>query len=168
MQFFLFIPFLLQGICMGFDEIYFHYKRGLPKWERIGHPLDTFSVMLCFYFSLFASFTPFTLKIFIILSIVSCIMVTKDEFVHKHFCPAAENWLHALLFTLHPMILFEIGLFWAKIHQADLFPWILNWMPTNTTLKFFLVSQTILITFFFFYQVIFWNFIQKNKISVKY
>jgi len=26
---------------MGVDEFYFHRRRGLPRWERLAHPLDT-------------------------------------------------------------------------------------------------------------------------------
>ena len=27
----------------------------------------------------------------------------KDEFVHSELCEPAENWLHAVLFILHPI-----------------------------------------------------------------
>ncbi len=41
---FLFIPFALQTCCMAVDEVHFHRQRGLPRWERLGHPLDTLTV----------------------------------------------------------------------------------------------------------------------------
>jgi hypothetical protein len=41
---FLFIPFALQMCCMAVDEVHFHRQRGLPRWERLGHPLDTLTV----------------------------------------------------------------------------------------------------------------------------
>ena len=44
---FLLLPFGLQMFCMAFDELYFHRRRGLPQWERIGHPLDTLTVVIC-------------------------------------------------------------------------------------------------------------------------
>ncbi len=43
----LLIPFLVQTFLITFDEWYFHLKRGLPKWERIGHPLDTLTAIFC-------------------------------------------------------------------------------------------------------------------------
>ena len=35
------------------------------------------------------------------LAIFSCLLVTKDEFSHKQDCPAAEQWLHAILFGVN-------------------------------------------------------------------
>ena len=32
----------LQALVMAVDEFYCHYRRELPRWERWGHPLDTF------------------------------------------------------------------------------------------------------------------------------
>ena len=63
------IPFLLQMVIIGVDEWYFHLKRGLPKWERIGHPIDTLSVLACFAFVLFVPFSTLTLKIYIGLAV---------------------------------------------------------------------------------------------------
>jgi hypothetical protein len=91
------IPFCLQALAIGIDEAYFHYRRGLPKWERIGHPLDTLSLLLCLVMTLWAPFDGENLNIYIGLCVFSCLMVTKDEFIHKEHCPGAENWLHALL-----------------------------------------------------------------------
>ncbi len=47
-----YIPFLIQTLVIGLDEFHFHLKRGLPKWERIGHPIDTLSVVLALAFTL--------------------------------------------------------------------------------------------------------------------
>src|SRR5262245_55944652 len=106
------IPFIIQLVVIGVDEVYFHLKRGLPRWERIGHPLDTLSVLFCFLFVLYIPFSSFALKSYIALAVFSCLFVTKDEFVHKHHCPASENWLHALLFLNHPVVLSALGLIW--------------------------------------------------------
>ena len=80
---------------INIDEFYFHVKRGLPKWERIGHPLDTLTVLACFAFILIFPYSSLNLKIYIGLALFSCVFVTKDEFVHKECCPASEQWLHA-------------------------------------------------------------------------
>ena len=99
------LPFALQAVGMVFDEGYFHIRRGLPRWERIGHPIDTGSVLICMAFVLFVPFSATALAVYIALASFSSILVTKDEFVHKEHCPATENWLHAVLFTLHPVAL---------------------------------------------------------------
>ncbi len=144
----LLLPFLVQTVAIGLDETYFHIKRGLPKWERIGHPLDTLSVIACLLFVLLVPYSSGALKVFIGLAIFSCLMVTKDEFVHKHHCPAAEHWLHAILFITHPIMLASLGLIWGR-DMLIFFP--------------FLYVQLVLISLFFLYQVIYWNFIWKEE-----
>jgi hypothetical protein len=143
MWFLALFPFILQSLVIGIDEYYFHLKRGLPRWERIGHPIDTLSVLICFGFVLLVPYSAAMLKVFIALAILSCLLVTKDEFVHKHHCPASEQWLHALLFLNHPIMLGCMGIIWARWNS--LLP--LLWVPSALTLLFFL------------YQVVYWNFI---------
>ena len=143
MWFLALFPFILQSLVIGIDEYYFHLKRGLPRWERIGHPIDTLSVLICFGLVLLVPYSAVMLKVFIALAILSCLLVTKDEFVHKHHCPASEQWLHALLFLNHPIMLGCMGLIWAR--WSNLLPLLM--IPAALTLLFFL------------YQVVYWNFI---------
>jgi len=72
------VPFVIQALAIGFDEYYFHIKRGLPLWERIGHPIDTLSVAFCLFFVLFIPYSDTTLKWYIGLCVFSCLMVTKS------------------------------------------------------------------------------------------
>ena len=37
----LYLPFAVQGLAILVDEFWFHHRRGLPRWERLGHPIDT-------------------------------------------------------------------------------------------------------------------------------
>ncbi len=147
MMFLLLVPFFIQTVVITFDEFYFHVRRGLPKWERIGHPLDTLSVLACFLFVLFIPYSSLALKFYIGLAIFSCILVTKDEFVHKECCPASEQWLHALLFLNHPVVLTSTGLLWAYTPSFSAFLWV----------------QSGFTALFFLYQSIYWNFIWKDK-----
>ncbi|MFI5334879.1 MAG: hypothetical protein ACHQT8_06955 [Chlamydiales bacterium] len=154
---FLFLPFLVQAVAIGFDETYFHIKRGLPRWERIGHPLDTLSVLLSLLFVLFVPFSPFTAKIYAGIALFSCLMVTKDEFIHKHYCPPLEHWVHALLFLNHPIMLGAAGLMWAA--GAGSPAWLLSYV-THPSLFFpFLAIQAVVAALFCLYQVVYWNFI---------
>ncbi len=122
MQWMILIPFIVQMAVITFDEFYFHVRRGLPKWERIGHPLDTLTVLGCFAFIAWVPYSPLTLKLYIGLALFSCLFVTKDEFVHKECCPASEQWLHALLFLNHPVVLTAAGLLWPIIDGASVPP----------------------------------------------
>jgi len=152
----IFLPFIIQAVAIGFDEVIFHLKRGLPRWERIGHPLDTLSVAACLFFAPFVPYSLEYIKFYVALGIVSCLMITKDEFVHKHHCPAAEQWLHALLFVNHSVMIMAIGLMWPRIQGADS-P---VWLPYSEPLYTFLEVQGILLVVFFLYQVVYWNFVR--------
>lgn len=162
------LPFFLQAIAIGIDEAVFHVRRGLPLWERIGHPIDTFSVILCMGYVLFVPFSTKALIIYAILAAFSCLLVTKDEFIHKEHCPGAENWLHALLFTLHPITLTMAGLLWPVVQGSAVPSWMEKWLSYPEALSYFLQGQFGAMIFFFFYQIIFWNIIWKNKPVIKH
>jgi len=147
---------------MLFDEGYFHIRRGLPKWERIGHPIDTASVLLCMGMVLFVPFSKAMLLVYIALAAFSCILVTKDEFVHKEHCPAAENWLHALLFTLHPITLTSAGFIWPVTQGVEVASWITNLFDDPIALSFFLKMQFGAMSVFLIYQIIFWNILWQS------
>jgi len=156
------LPFIIQTIVIFIDEYYFHIKRGLPRWERIGHPLDTLSVLLCLLFVLFVPYSMDALKAYLALAIFSCLFVTKDEFVHKHHCPASEQWLHSLLFLNHPIVLTSLGIIWLIIEEAKSPAWVAH-LDHSPLLHPFLITQTVFITLFLLYQIIYWNFIWKEK-----
>jgi hypothetical protein len=156
-------PFVLQALALCFDEGYFHIRRGLPRWERIGHPLDTLTVLICMSYVLFVPFTTGHLLLYVALAAFSSFWVTKDEFVHKEHCPAAEHWLHALLFTLHPITLISAGFIWPVTQQVEVSPWIAAWLNAPEVLALFLRVQLALMTLFLLYQIVFWNFLWKEK-----
>lgn len=161
------IPFVVQALVIGFDEYYFHVKRGLPLWERIGHPIDTLSLLACLIFVLTVPFSPLALKWYIGLGVFSCLMVTKDEWVHKHHCPAAEHWLHALLFINHPIVLSSVGVIWWSITSASAPNWVQSWLNRPEQLHGMLAIQALFVTLFFLYQVIYWNFIWKEDVKTQ-
>lgn len=167
MWFFVIFPFVLQGILIGIDEVYFHRKRGLPQWERIGHPLDTLSFLICLGTVLLVPYSTTSLKWYIALSIFSCLMVTKDEFIHKHHSPSSENWFHACLFLLHPIVL-TIGAFlWPLLHEQETLSWLQFLVEDRAYIYSFFLIQTVVTALFFFYQIIFWNFVWKNQKVLK-
>ncbi len=132
-------PVGLQALATLADELYFHKQRGLPRWERIGHPLDTLTVLACYAVALALPFTQASLRLYATLAAFSCLFVTKDEIVHAKHCEPFEHWLHALLFVLHPITLASVGYLW--INQAR-------------TLVFGLGAITLS---FGLYQTLYWN-----------
>ncbi|HEX2671359.1 MAG TPA: hypothetical protein VHM25_10835, partial [Polyangiaceae bacterium] len=119
----LLLPVLLQGLAMFVDEFVFHRKRGLPRWERLGHPLDSLTVALCYaWLVLVPAGHPHALGIYVGLCAFSCLFITKDEMVHSKLCAPLETWLHAVLFVLHPVVFLTLGLVWRSGTQA----WVLK------------------------------------------
>lgn len=134
--------FIAQGAVLAMDEVVFHRERGLPRWERWGHPLDTLSVLLCLAVALILPAQPPWSGIYAGLAIFSCLLVTKDEWVHSRFCRPAENWLHALLFLLHPALLWTIyGL----------------WKTGSGFSELALRLEALLCGIFMLYQLLYWN-----------
>lgn len=142
----LFSPFVIQGAAMFFDEFYFHRKRGLPLWEKLGHPLDSFSVLCCYIFLFSNEYTENHLWIYIGLCVTSSLLITKDEFVHTQKCEAGENWLHAFLFVLHPITFFAAGILWFQSYERS----------------FFIIPALAIISVMA-YQIIYWGFYDKRR-----
>ncbi|MDB4953656.1 MAG: gamma-tocopherol methyltransferase [Myxococcales bacterium] len=137
----LLVPLALQGLAMLVDEAWFHRRRGLPRWERIGHPLDTLTIALCLGWLLVAP-RDTALPVYLGLAMFSTLFVTKDEPVHARLCGAGEHWLHAILFVLHPIVLAAFALLWWTEHTQ------------------ILAGQLAVTLAFCGYQVIYWNFVR--------
>ncbi len=138
-------PYFLQTLVMLFDEFYFHRKRGLPRWEAYGHPLDTFSVLLCYGFILGCPASSPSRWFYLVLVILSCIHITKDEWLHLKLCSGTEQWLHSLLFILHPITLGLAG--WGWLH-SHLF---------HDSYFIFIIFQFLMTFCFMAYQFLYWR-----------
>ena len=156
----LLLPFALHAAALLTDEFYFHHERGLPRWERIGHPLDTFTVLAGFYWILFLPWSGAALKIYLALAIFSCLFVTKDEWVHVRCCRGGENWLHAILFLLHPVTFIMAALIWPFLHgQAS--PWLVLGEGDRFILQVAFPAFVGLTTLYWIYQILYWNWLRK-------
>ena len=136
---------ILHGILMFIDEFYYHHRRGLGRWEALGHPVDTLFFLACFMYALFVNSAHVTG--FGVLAVLSSLIITKDEFVHAKQCPGGEQWLHALLFAIHPVALFALYGAWSR-----------GWM-------LLIGIQTFIVLLFGLYQVVYWNLIKEKKES---
>jgi 2-polyprenyl-6-hydroxyphenyl methylase/3-demethylubiquinone-9 3-methyltransferase len=133
-------PIALQGLAMVIDEGVFHRRRGLPRWERIGHPLDTLTIAICLGWLIARSpRAPDAIPIYLALAGFSTLFVTKDERVHAGRCTGGELWLHAILFVLHPIVLAAFATLWWQGERA------------------LLVAQLAIVLAFGAYQAIYWN-----------
>ena len=133
---------------MFIDEFYFHHKRGLGKWESWGHPIDTLLFLSCY---LFAALIPYSVSwelIFAALCVASSLIIIKDEFIHTEQSSGAENFLHAILFILHPLSLIVLYLFWRDQELI------------------MIKVQTVIIALFMSYQILYWNYFKENKYEI--
>jgi hypothetical protein len=106
------LPFGAQALLMALDEGWFHRRRGLSRREWIGHALDSLGFLACLLLPLFLAPTPGHLALFAGLGLGSCLLVTKDEFLHQRLCTGGEHACHAGLFLLHPLVLLASGYLW--------------------------------------------------------
>lgn len=162
-EYFAISVFAIQALLMMFDEFYFHWNRVVPRFERIGHPIDTFFVLLCYFCIAFLDLNKRNLIIYTVLAVISCICIVKDEAIHKQYCSAKEQFIHALLFVLHPIILFALFLCWPSV-KGTTFE-IFTFQSEFLNKVFYL--QLILSSFFFFYQIIYWNFKEYFIVKLK-
>ncbi len=139
---------------MGVDELYFHHRRKLTRWERIGHPLDTLTVLLCLVWLLLVPPSSTALSVYIGLCIFSGVFVTKDEWVHHKYCSAGEHWMHALQFVLHSWVLICAGLLWPALHAQTL-----TFIAYGGFERTFFMGNLGLTFLFGLYQLIYWNFL---------
>ena len=144
---------------MFVDEFHFHQQRKLPLWERVGHPVDTLSVLVCLGWTQLRLFGEYNLKVYGALAFVSCLMVTKDEFVHHAVCSKYEQWLHSVLFILHPLCFLSAGIFWANSSSEFNFCEKLRIGSEAQMLQ----GQIIAIFFVLLYQILYWNVFRKSK-----
>lgn len=129
----------IQGMLLVYDDLVLHQRRGLPRWERIGHPIDAFCFSLPIGLAAWkGSETSSTL--YGGLSLLSCVIILKDEWIHVGRINALEATLHAALFVLHPVTLY---LAWELAKTGQTFGLLLAWMA--------LVGVVV-------FQIIHWNF----------
>jgi hypothetical protein len=133
-------PFLAQAVAMLVDEQVFHRRRGLPRWERVGHPLDSLTVLASYAWLMAASPSRQNALVYAALAGFSSLFVTKDERLHAKLCSPGEQWLHALLFILHPVVLIVAGWLW--------------WVGQ---LRIVILAELVLVSAFAIYQLLYWN-----------
>jgi len=99
------------------------------------------------------------------LATFSCLFVTKDEGVHLSHCRMAEQRLHAVLFTLHPLVLASVGLLWPAAHGIpnSCPPWI-RYAGNERTL---LVTLCAVVFAFGTLQFVYWNLLWRPPKTIR-
>ena len=147
------LPFGLQGVAMAFDELGFHSHRTVSRWEGLGHALDSAVFLACLMCPLYLTPTLPHLTLFGIMAAASCLLITKDEFVHQRQCTGGEHWLHAVLFILHPIVLFATGFLWVGLGTGAFARNLIDALPLEARI---LMLQVGLVMGFLVFQVVLW------------
>ena len=147
----LLVPLALQALAMTVDELHFHRRRGLGAWERLGHPLDTLTFLACIVFLVLVPPTTRAVMGYVGLAAFSCVFITKDEPVHAARCSAAEHWLHAVLFVLHPICLASLGVLWPGLHSGK------ELIEGSSLVARAIPGQLLVTAAFCLFQTLYWN-----------
>jgi hypothetical protein len=139
------IPFVIHSLAMLTDELRFHRSRGLPRWERWGHPADTLTVLACYAVALLGG----GLGVYLAASLFSLLFVTKDEWIHARRCTGGEMWLHAFLFSLHPVLLALLG--WHAYGPSGAAG------DARAFFAVFIAGQAWVTCAFLLWQILYWN-----------
>jgi len=162
MRYLLLLPLAVQGLAILVDEFYFHFARGMPRWERIGHPLDTLTVLAPVLWLISTLPSQTNLIVFIAAAAFSCFFVIKDEFVHAELCVPAEHLNHAVLFIAHPLVFAALALLWPLYHEpAAGLPPALTSLEQFRGLERALPAQAAVLALYMMYQAVYWNLIWK-------
>lgn len=142
------LPLLVleQSLGLLVDEFYFHHRRDLNSWERLGNPLDTLTALLCFAFLCGEAPSPSHASIYGALAIFSTLFVLKDESFQLRTCTLREHRLHTIMFLWHPVAYFAAYKLWV----SELW-------------RVFLHGQLYFLAFFLVYQLSYWNLLWREK-----
>lgn len=150
----LLVPIVFQLLIVGFDECYYHNRRTLVRGEQLGHALDTMTVLLCYALVLFCHPTPQTVFAYTLLSVASCLFITKDELLYHQDCLPVENFLHALAFLIHPVVLLAVGLLWPAMHRMSTANPLASFIHYHGDERAFIVINALLLLLFTLYELV--------------
>jgi len=138
-QFYWAIPFIIQAILFGMDEFCYHRNRFIPLLEKWGHVLDTLVFLICIYYALYKDYRKRREWKYIFWFVLSCLVVLKEESIH-YMLPISlgEQWLHSILFVLHPILLGSLGYFWVTSQK---FIWLKPWFYGVGFFLFYYIAQ---------------------------
>ena len=162
MKYLLLLPLVAQGLASLVDEFYFHCARGLPRWEHLGHPLDTFTVLAPILWQGFSLPSQGNLTVYIVAAAFSRLFVIKDEFVHADVYAPAEHVNDALLFVMYPLAFAALALLW-RLYYAP--AGAIVWLEQVRGLASALPIQAAILTLYMFYQAVYWNLFWKAPVT---
>lgn len=113
MKYFLVFIASLHGTLFMIDEHFFHKKRGLVKGELLSSIIDGILFLTPITLTVFTRHSFELEKIYIVLSVLSCISISKNEFFYRGI-EQKERLIHSALYVLHPILLYTFYMAWIS------------------------------------------------------
>jgi hypothetical protein len=144
------ILLMIAHVCLyNIDEHLFNKKRDHSRYEILSTISDGVLFLLPILMATFVSFDADKTWIYKTLAAISMLSIIKNECFYQNL-EVKERLIHACLYVLHPIILFNFFESWQN-HYFQTHPNF--WMVQLVYLGFGIKSFT--------YQLIYWNYIHE-------
>lgn len=146
---------LFHAVLYFLDEHYFHRKRGLSDNEVKSGMFDGILYVITVGLTIFTTYSKGLSYLYITLALLSCLSIVKHEYFYPETMDKKERITHALLYIIHPLILFAFYQSWqSSLFDNELFYWMLQ-------LAYFALAFKAAA-----FYVIYWNYIyERNEIE---
>lgn len=141
---------ILHVALLNVDEYYFHRKRQLCRLEVYSLLIDGALYLIPLGIAIFAPISDSWKLLYIAFATLSCLSVAKNEWFYHHI-EKKERTLHALLYLLHPILLYSFYLSWVEnyfVHNLNF------WIIQICYLGFGFKTLS--------YQIIYWNYVRTD------
>ncbi len=151
MVLFITITTVLHACLFGYDEYFLKRKRELSQAEINSGILDGILFLFVVSLTIFTTFSESLGYIYIGFSGLSCISIVKNEFFYPKDIERVERIVHALLYVLHPLILYCFYASWKMgFFVSDMTYWMLQLC--------YLILGVKTVT----YHIVYWNYIHRK------
>ena len=142
---------LFHAVLYFLDEHIFHRERGLSTNEIKSGVFDGILFVITVGLTIFTTYSESLSYLYITLATLSCLSIIKHEYFYPEVLSKKERLTHALLYIVHPLILYAFYLSW----QSNLFDQnLLYWMLQLAYFALAFKSAS--------FYIIYWNYIYEK------
>ncbi len=151
MVLFISITTIFHAFAFAYDEYVLNKRRDLSQGEINSALIDGIIYLSTVAFTIFTTYSDVLGSLYVFLASCSCISIIKNEYFYPNNLPKIERIIHAILYILHPLILYAFYLSWKE-----------NFFQTNMTYWMLQLGYMALGFKAMSYHVIYWNFIHRK------
>ena len=118
---------LFHALLYFMDEHIFHRERGLSPSEIKSGMFDGILFVLTVGLTIFSTYSTGLAYLYITLASLSCLSIIKHEYFYPDYLSKRERITHALLYIIHPLILYAFYNSWkSNLFDENLMYWMLQ------------------------------------------